>query len=310
MNSRILNLRLNKIFEQVYGVNEGLSIYEKKALVQGFEDGIMEGFFGNVARKVGKAVGKTKKFVSDTYDKGKKLVDDSYEKGKELAKKAWNNVKDFVVSIKNKIQNGFNDAINYVLKSYNDFKNKIIEVYNSVINDMLSAYNSLKDKSKELANGILEAINSFKEQLKKQKDLLIKNFINKKDNFIKFVTDNYNNLVEVAKSNIKSGYKKLQEVGKKSLEILNSIKNGAITVAKVSGYVIAMIVVGSVQLIGYIGKTIYNKSQELYDISKEQLKSLVEDIASIPAEYSAGVAQGVKNENLKYIKTFENFRKF
>jgi hypothetical protein len=311
MNAKQLELRMNRIFEQVYGLNESLSNENLILLQEGFEDGIREGFLGNMKRKikgaVGTAVGNTIKKGREVVAKGKEAVNGAvekgkeyYNKGKELANQAWKDVNTFITDTKTKIKDGIGAATKLIVSNYNEYKGKITTVYNTAISDLSTAYKELKEKSEELSKAVLGSMTAIKDSLKTQKDKFVNYFTENKDKFKKYIKENYDSFMKSAKSALSSADEKVKATAKNVENYLIKFSKKSL---EITGEVIKGIFLISVGSIAYLFIGLQKMGEAAYKVGREELSDLFD---STDTSYTD--AKNAALEKFKYLKTFESFK--
>jgi hypothetical protein len=289
----ILTERIESIWNQVYSVNESMTSAERKELINGFEDGINE-LFGKWAAKAmnfkDKLVGGAKKAWDNMVSKGKEY----YEKGKQLAGSAWESMKTFATGVVEKVKSAYSQAVDAIVSSYQSFKASVAKAYQEALTSINQAYESMKDKAQAFAEAckgvwsdILEEsallIQATKEKINSMKEGVSEWFTKNKADLEK-------SIIEAKSSSVDS----LKRAGEMARTALTATAKTAKEIGCVALFICVAPIVGLVNGIKAI--------PGVYDSAVEMIKNFVEKEAAEYNEFR------VKNENLKYIKTFENFK--
>ena len=296
---RILTRKIDRIFEQVYSMNESMSVENKRQMVLGFEDGINELFGG-----LGKLAAKAQKFVTKGADKAKATYNtmvskgkEYYEKGKELAGDAWDAMVNFGKKVLSGIEEGYNKAVQAVVSNYNSFVESVKGAYQGAVNSIVEAYGKMKDKAeafkeyfKGLYNDILakttKLIQDTKAKMVEAGEKVSQWFESNKASVEKNISD--------AKQSGIDSMNELADMAKKALE---KGKKVASDVAYISLFICVLPVVLLVKGIQKVPE-IYNSAVEM---SKNFIKKEIVDIKEAYREEMA-------NESFRHISTFESFK--
>lgn len=233
----ILTRRINRIYDQVYSLNESLSNEEKRYLILGFEDGINEEF-------IGRALGKARNFLKGSAEKAKKTYnymsakgEEYYNRGKKLAGDAWESMKEFGNKIIKSVESGFNKAVSVVVSSYNSFVSGIRSTYEGVVNSISEAYEKMKEKSeafKEYLKGVYNDIIAKTSKLISD----TKNKISEAgENMDKWVEENKESLSKKAQEVKNSGIESMTKLADIISDILNKSKKAAEDIAGISFFI-------------------------------------------------------------------------
>ncbi len=323
---------LNKIYEQVYRVNESLSIRESREFMRGFNDGINEGW-GDFVKKVSKGVSSVVKTGQDAVNRGKEAISGAYDKGKELAKRAWTTVKDFSQSIYNTISTAYTSSIEYIATAPGKAKKALEDMFFNVGKDLKKAYDSLKDKAQELQQAIStiwdNILQSAKDNVEKMKTKIAdaKNWI----------TTNYKQLESDFNSAQKSTNAVIKQVGADSLLILKKIGSGTVKAAGFLGLMILGLTIVSIEGVvkgvkavaggvadaagavatgaANAATSVANAATTLGDEGEKALNAGLTKVQQFwnttKENATAGWAEGKSmlptKENFRYIKKFEGF---
>ena len=176
-----LKREVNSIYNEIYRINESLSISEYKEFMRGFEYGIKEGykifleadnietgrkfkdrlvggaksFWSDTKKAAGDVVDKTKKAASDVVDAGKK----AYSSGLETAGKLWGSIVDFGKSVIDGVKEKIGEIGKAIKNGYNSVKQSISDILNEVSVQIVKSYEQFKDKAGELKKSIIEIYN-------------------------------------------------------------------------------------------------------------------------------------------------------
>jgi len=288
----ILIENIDSIWNQVYSVNESMTLSERRELIRGFEDGINE-LFGKWAAKAmnfkDKLVGGAKQAWSNMAAKGKEY----YEKGKQLAGAAWESIREFAGNVMSKIRESYGKAVESITTSYQSFKLNVSNAYQEALKSISSAYESMKDKAaafteacKGIWSDILEEsallIQATKDKLSAMKEGVNDWFAKNKVELEKIVSE--------AKSSSVDSMKKL---GDSTSVVLSKATKTAGEIGCVALFICVAPIVGLVDGVKAI--------PGVYDSAVEMVKNFVEKEAAEYAEYRV-------KESLRYIKTFEGFK--
>lgn len=294
----ILTRRINRIYDQVYSLNESLSNEERRYLILGFEDGINEEF-------IGRALGKARNFLKGSAKKAKqaynymsKKGEEYYNRGKKLAGDAWKSMKEFGDKIIKSVESGFNKAVESVVSSYNSFVSGIRSTYEGVVNSISEAYKKMKEKSeafKEYLKGVYNDIIAKTSKLISD----TKNKISEAgENMDKWMKENKESLSKKAREVKNSGIESMVKLSNIISDILDRSKKTAKDILGISVFIcvapIVLIVEGVKRIPG-----IYDYVVKMVN---EYVNKQIEEYKQVTSEYDA------KSESLTYIKTFENFR--
>jgi len=285
--------KMDKIYEKLYSINEGLSFVESKEFMRGWKDGLNEGI-GNF---LGKAVHGVKQFGQDV----KKGVTGAYEKGKELAGKAWASVKDFANDVYTKVKNGINTAADWIVSTPGKIKQYLTNVYIQVADSLVSAYNSLKDKAGELKQAIVgiwdNITTSISEGVAKVKNY----WAQQSEKAQEWYNTNKESIKQQAIEAKNSTVTWLQEAGNKTLEVLKQIGSGALNIAKGVGYVSVFLIFAPIVGL-YVGaKKLGEKSEEFVSAGMNKVSEIYKKEV---ADYLAAANAPMKETR---IMTFEKF---
>lgn len=290
---------IEKIYNEVYSVNESLDVHERRMLIQGFEDTINEG----IGSFLGKVAGKTKSFFKGNDskkgifgrigDKSKEL----YNKGKEMAGKVWNSITEFFDGVVTKLKEGLNNAKEWVLNKYEKFKEVLSKVYTNAKISILNAYETMKDKMKEFGQVCSKIwdniLNSTKELITNIKE----KFISLKDKFSEWLEKNKQSLMETATRLKESSIATLVRLGEKLRMALTSTKN---RISQISTIVLSICSAPLIYLVNGI-----KKIPTLYINAIERIKNFIKnEIEDFKLAYSTEMAR----ESFGKIYTFEGFK--
>lgn len=289
----ILESKIDRIYKQVYAVNESITSDQRKQLIIGFEDGINE-FFGKWAASAmnlkDKLVGGAKQAWSNMAAKGKEY----YEKGKKLAGDAWESMKQFADGVLQRVKDAYAKAVDVIATSYQSFKVSVSKAYQDALVSIKQSYESMKDKAqafgeacKGIWSDILEEsallIQATKERLNSMKEKAGEWFDKNKADLEKSVA-------EAQASSIDS----LKKAGEMAKEAMSKATKTAAEIGCVCVFICISPIIGLVNGVKAI--------PSVYDSAVEMVKNFVEKEVSEYNQYRS------KNESLKYIKTFENFK--
>jgi len=317
MNRLIFEEKVERIYESLYSINEGLSYNDSNEFLKGFQDGIESGakkfeanWLNKAADWAGKKVGGFQKGVSDmatdvknkatNFVKGAEDVagkvatgagkvagniakgaTDLYNQGKDIAKKIWKNVQEFATYIYQKVSSAFNTAVTYLEKAPGKISDYLNGVYNGLVEDITSAYNTLKDKGQEFVNAITKFWN---ENIVANIQSAIKKvkqwFIDNADKAKNWYETNKNILAAKIAELKKSEIPKIKAAAEKAEGILAKIGSGALDVAKFIGEVAAILVLGPIVLL-IVG---IQKVPDLYNSMRTAVENGLDTIAENWAE--------------------------
>lgn len=295
----ILTRKVNRIFEQVYSMNESMSIEEKRQMVLGFEDGINELFGG-----LGKLAAKAQKFVTKGAEKAKSTYNNMvskgkeyYEKGKKLAGDAWDAMVSFGKKVLNGIEQGYNKAVESVVSSYNTFVESVKGAYQQAVNSVVEAYSQMKEKAE-----------AFKEYFKGlYNDILAKTTQLIQDTKSKIIEtgEKISQWIESNKSSVEKSISDAKQSGIDSMNELAEMAQKALVkgkkVASDVAYLAVFICIAPIVLIIEGIK----KVPEIYDAAVEMSVNFIKnEVAEIKTQYQEEMAK----ESLRHIKTFESFK--
>lgn len=294
-----LTRKINSIFEQVYSINESISVDEKRQLVLGFEDGINELFGG-----LGKFGAKVNKFFKSTTDKAKSTYDsmvnkgkEYYEKGKQLAGDAWNSMINFGKKVLTRIEQGYNKAVDLVISNYNSFVEAVKNTYQQAVDLVIEAYDKMKSKAeafeeyfKGLYNDVLAKTTKLIADTKRK----MMETGDKVNNWIQANKESITKNKEMAKQ---SGIDAMRQLSEMVSNVLEKSKKGAGEIASIAFFICVAPIVLLIEGVKKI-PTIYNSAIEI-------TKKFVQDeIADIKTQYQDEMTK----ESFRHIKTFESFK--
>jgi hypothetical protein len=282
------NLRkVRRIYDNVYSMNENMMVSERRALIQGFEDGLNEGWFSNVMGKAGKFAKSVKDGVKNAYNTGKKLAGEVID-----------NVKAFINGIVDDIKRKYKDARKVIIDNYNEYKEKIKNAYDDAMKEIAHGWNELKDKGERMVNSIKTTISEMVYEAKLEAAKAAEIIAESPSITKRWITENKKSLTEIANELIKKG-KKIGKV------ILRGI--GELTLAPI--VITYLLFEGSYKLIVFAHKNTTAKIPELYKLG---LTAIQERSEKIKAEYEAGIENFKKeyngvSESFRYLKRFNDF---
>ena len=263
---------IDLIFEKVYTVNESMSTFERKVLIQGFEDGLNEG----LGSWLGKAFAKTKNFFTGLPDKAKDL----YQKGKELASKAWNWIKDLAVKIGTAIKNGFNTAVNWVTTNFKKFTEWVSDTYNKAIEGVKSAWQKFKGKVAQFSDWCVDMWNKLvvnvKELVKKTREKL--SALGAK--ISEWVANSWEKIKEVAEKAKNSTIEAFRKLGE---WVSNALKTGLTKAGEIARGVL-LVCMWPFNKLWELVKKIPALAQKLVQIITNYINSEIEDFKRAYAE--------------------------
>jgi len=289
----ILESGINKIYNQVYNVNESVTSSQRKQLILGFEDGINE-LFGKWGAKAmnfkDKLVGGAKQAWNTMAAKGTEY----YEKGKKLAGDAWEKFKKFSDDVSLKVKEYYGKALDYIDTSYQSFKVTLSKGYQEALLSINQAYEAMKDKAQafgETCKGIWSDIleeSALLIQAMKEKFVAMKESVNQ------WFTKNKADLEKSVSEAKTSGIESLSKLGDTISNILSKATKTAVEFGAVALFICILPIVLLIRGIKAI--------PGVYDSAVEMVKNFIEKEV---AEYNQ---YRIKKESLKHIKTFENFK--
>lgn len=293
VNVLILTEGIEKIWNDVYSVNESMTTFERKELIRGFEDGINE-LFGKWAAKAmnfkDKLVGGAKQAWNSMVAKGKEY----YEKGKQLAGEAWEKMKEFAGNVMAKIRESYGKAVEAISTGYQNFKLSVTKAYQDALTSINQAYQSMKDKAQAFA----EACKGIWSDILEESALLIQatkeKFAAMKEGINEWFSRNKAELEKSASEAKASGIDSLKKLGEMASAAWAKTTKVATDIGCVALFICVAPIVGLVNGIKAI--------PGVYDSAVEMVKNFAEKEA---AEYRE---HRVANESFKYIKTFEKFK--
>ena len=307
---RILTRKIDRIFEQVYSMNESMSVENKRQMVLGFEDGINElfgkdqfagRFVRNLARGAKSVVDtaksgaeKAKATYNTMVSKGKEY----YEKGKKLAGDAWDAMVNFGKKVLNGIEEGYNKAVESVVSNYNTFVESVKGAYQQAVNSVVEAYSQMKEKAE-----------AFKEYFKGlYNDILAKTTKLIQDTKEK-ISETKEKISEWLESNKSSIEKSIDDAKRSGIDSMNELaemaKKGLTKGGKLVGSVVIIICFGSIYLLVEGIK----KVPGIYDAAMEMTKNYVKkELVELNARWEEGWSGDEAKESFRHIKTFENFK--
>lgn len=290
MNSFTFKQEINRLYSQVYSINESLSVNEKKEFMKGFNDGIKEGF-GSFLGKMAHGV---KQFAHDV----KKTATGAYQKGQEIAGRVWNTVKDFANSVYTKIKQGITTAVEYLASAPGKIKEHMTAVYNQVINDMVSAYNTMKDKAQELQQAVAGIWDNIVANIQQG----IATAKGKIQDAKAWFTTNKAIVETAAKEAQASSVSWLKQAGTDVLAVLQKIGTGALEFAKGVGYVAIFLIVGPI-----VGLVIGAKKLGQY--SQQFVEAGINKVGEVWAKQKADfqIAYNAPIKENRHIKKFREF---
>lgn len=288
---------INKIYENVYRINESLSIDESKEFMNGFNDGIKEGWFS-------KAAGATGKFLGKTYQGTK----DAYNKGKELATKAWNSVKDFANSIYTKVKNGISTASDWISSQPAKIKEYLGRVYTDIVEDLSTAYTKLQGKAAELQTAVANIMSNIKTNISNGVQKIKTYWINNKEQAQQWYNTNKAIIEQQAIEAKNSSIAWLKQAGIDTLNVLAKIGKGALKVGQVIGEISLFLIFGPFVL---LAKGAIKLEKVAHQFVSNGIDSIGEEWKKSVQEFKTEFASQQKpiGESFKHIKTFESFRK-
>ena len=244
MDRIIFKKEIDRLYEKLYSINEGLSSDKSKELVRGFNDGIKEGAkllkinewnpFKAAAGTIGQVAGAAKGL---------------YQQGKKIAGQVWSTVADFATKTLSKIKTGIETATQWVKTQPGKIKAYLEGVYNGVVTDMTSAYNTLKDKATELAAAIgkiwTDVTTTITTTITSIKASLIKTEQEAKAWF----DTNKQIVIDAATSAATSTKEWLKEMGTVATDVATKVANGTMQALKGIGVVVAVITLGPIYLL-------------------------------------------------------------
>jgi phage-related protein len=342
-----LKFELDIIYQNVYKMNESLSIEDFEILKAGFEDGINEGFgkwLGTMAGKISKGASDvwtgTKKIANKVVDKTKDL----YKKGKKWAADAWEKLKTWVSETTKTIRVKITDAAQWVSTKFNMFLEKIADLYKSMTTKIREAWDGLKDKSSKFLEAIKSVFSNLMTSIKGAISSATNKFIDLKDNLVNWVKTHWVMLkkwIVSTKDGVLSGLSKIFN------KVIDLIKNGAKATAKYAKIIATFVIIKPALMIANGVKRIPSLYREYISRLKSFIKNEIEGFkigfeegSGRPWDRSKGfinppkppitppntpivtsgsivnpaqaevntTAVTTKTESMKYIKTFENFK--
>jgi vacuolar-type H+-ATPase subunit H len=300
-NQEVLTLtkKIDRIFEQVYSMNESLSVESRRQMILGFEDGINErfGILGNIGGKIHKALIKGSEKVKSTYNAMVSKGQEYYEKGKKLAGDAWNAMLEFGKKVLSGIEQGYKKAVESVVSSYNSFVESVKSAHQSAVNSIVEAYGKMKNKAeafkeyfKGLYNDILaktvKLIQDTKSKMVEAGEKTDQWFASNKAAIEKTISD--------AKQSGIDSMNQLGDMGKKVLEKGKKVTSDIFYLSLLICAAPIILIVEGIQ-----------KAPEIYDSAIEMTKNFINtELAEIRENYRKEMAK----ESFRHISTFENFK--
>lgn len=301
-NQEVLTLtrKIDRIFEQVYSMNESLSAENRRQMVLGFEDGINERFgkfIGTFGANINKAFRKGAEKLKSTYNAMVSKGQEYYEKGKKLAGDAWNAMLEFGKKVLSGIEQGYNKAVQSVMSSYNSFVESVKSASQSAVNSIVEAYDKMKNKAE-----------AFKEYFKGlYNDILAKT--------VKLIQDTKSKMVEAGEktaqwidSNKAEIEKTISDVKKSGIDSLNQLADmGKKVLEKGKKVTSDILLIGLFICVATIKLIVegIRKAPEIYDSAIEMTKNFINaEIAEMKEYYREEMAK----ESFRHISTFENFK--
>lgn len=299
MNYQVNKLKreIRSIMNEVYSVNESITMLERQELIRGFEDGINEeigGFLGRMAGKTAnffskaadkatewkdkssKAISTMGTNIKNTYNAAVKKAEEFYQKGKQLAGEAWEKIKNFADQCVQKIQSGYAAAMNAIASGWKSFKNALSTTYNEVSQAISSAWEQMKEEAAAFG----EAIAAIWANIVKETAAMIQSMKQKMkemgEKSSKWIQENKAELEKDAQIAAQSTLEGLKTLGQKTMEILKQGKDIAVEV----GMVIVFMVVYPFELLWKGIKAIPGVAERVSVMVKDFINKEVEEYKS------------------------------
>jgi phage-related protein len=323
-NVAILEKQINHIFEQVYTLNESLSVYERRALVLGFEEGLNQiineefwrskkdsdsgasGSIGNVAGNLWRGVKNIGSGIKKGYDtaveKGKEL----YNQGKELAKKAWTSIKEFGAAVADGIKTAYNKSVDFVVTNYNNFKQALVEAWNTAGEEMKAAYETMKEKAAELGEAVRGI---WANMMEKTREFVAKTkakMIAAKDSIAEWIKSNKASIEKNIEEAQKSTIEGMNSLAKMAKDALNKAGKVALNIGAVALFICVWPIVKVIEGIKAI--------PGIYTVAVEATKNFLKaEIGKIKSEFEyassdAEPVQGGDKVQSKYKELLANWK--
>jgi phage-related protein len=303
--SMALAAKMDRIFEEIYSVNESIDDSSRQEMQRGFEDGINELFGG-----LGKFAAKTKKFftgvkdkASDAYDKGKEAVSravdktkDFYQKGKDMAGKAWDAMVEFKDKVVAKVKEGLAKAKEAIGNGWNSFRSAISNAYAKSIEAISSAWSKMKEKGAAFADAVSRIWGNIVDKTKEMISGIKEKFIAMKEKFSEWLSSSRGSLMKSvmnAKNSVIEGFSWL--AGKAS-DAVKGIAKGAGAALAVAVFICTYPFIFAVKGL----KAIPVAYEKAIDAVKGFIRSEIEEIKRAYQEEMA-------KESFGRIMTFQRF---
>lgn len=262
---RRFEYEIESIFEKVYSVNESISSIEKKALIQGFEDGLNEG----LGSWLGKAFAKTTNFFRGLPDKAKSW----YNTGKKYATKAWNWIKDLAGKIADGIKNGFNAAVNWCTTNFKKFTEFVSNTYNGAIEGIKTAWTKFSGKIAQFSDWCVDMwhklVDNVKSLVKTTKEKILA-LGTKISEWVSNSWEKIKEIAEKAKNSTVEAFKRLGEI------VSNGLRTGLKKAGQIAHAALLICAWPFTKLLELI-KKIPGLFQKLTKIISDYIKGEIED---------------------------------
>ena len=272
MDRIIFKKEIDRLYEKLYSINEGLSSFESKELVRGFNDGIKEGykFFQKNSLNEWNPFTAAAKVAGSVAAGAKGL----YQQGAKLAGQVWSTVADFASKTYGKIKTGIETAAQWVASQPGKIKAYLEGVYNQAVTDMTSAYESLKDKAAELSQAIGKIWTDITTSLTTAIATMKAGLAKTEEEAKAWYQKNSQIVLAQATALANSTSAWLKEMGTTAVDIATKIGNGTLTALKGVGVLALVVTVGPIVVL-YEGikkvPALYQATQTLVEAAMTKL---------------------------------------
>lgn len=234
---------MDRIFDEVYSINESIDGSSRVDFQRGFEDGINELFGGGL----GRLAAKTQKFftglkgkASDAYDRSKQAVSNAvdkskefYQKGKEMAGRAWDAVVEFKDKVVAKVKEGFARASEAISNGWASFRAAISNAYAKSVEAISEAWSKMKEKGSAFADAVSKIWGSIIDKTKEMISSMKQRFVSMKEKFSEWLSNSRGSLMKSVSNSKNSVIGAFKLLGEKVSAAVAGIAKGASAIASV-----------------------------------------------------------------------------
>jgi hypothetical protein len=245
MDRIIFKKEIDRLYEKLYSINEGLSSNESREFVKGFNDGIKEGF------KLLNDINEWNPFKAAATAAGKVggAVKGAYQQGAKLAGQVWSTVADFASATYNKIKTGVETAAQWVKTQPGKIKTYLEGIYKQAVTDMTSAYETLKDKAAELSAAIGKIWTDITTTITTAVTNVKASLAKTEDEAKAWFETNKQVLLDQASALAESTKDWLKEMGTIATDVATKVANGTLTALKGIGVAAVIIIAAPIWLL-------------------------------------------------------------